>query len=162
MHMLLSCSNVILSLVKHSIVLTIPSNGQIVIVSNVGMTVFFNSSSLSNITNAFPIALLGGWHHEQQRHRRQVHLRERVWGWKLRCSAHRPRYSVDGQSRARHQQLTVLHHPEESRTPGLQTRGFRLGSGWHGCGATDGGAGHEGRHAHKEAGRHRLWTAVAC
>lgn len=107
------------------------------------------------------IVVSGWWHHEERRHWRQVHLRRQVWGWELWYTAHRPGHPVNGKSWARHQQLAVLHHPEESWTPGLQTRGFWLGPGWHGCGAADGRVRLKGRQYHQEDYHHRLWTTVA-
>lgn len=115
---------------------------------------------LREVTNKLPAALSGWWHHQQRWHRRQINLRPQVWGRELRCSAHGPRNSVDGQPRTRHQPLAVLHNPEESRTPRLQTCGLWKGSGRNGCGGTDGRAGHKGRYTLKETCHHGLRAAL--
>lgn len=101
----------------------------------------FPRSRIAASLTFFPLPVPGGWHHKQQRHWRKVHLWELVWGRELWRSPHGSRDPVDGESRTRHQQLPVLYNPEKSRTPGLQTRGVRLGSRRHGCGAADGRAG---------------------
>ena len=74
----------------------------------------------------------GWWLHSRKWHWWRVHLWCQVCRWELHSEAHRPRHSVHGQRRPKHQRLPVLPVHREDSVVGWQARGLWISHRWHG------------------------------
>ena len=72
----------------------------------------------------------GWWLHSRKWHWWRVHLWCQVCRWELHSEAHRPRHSVHGQRRPKHQRLPILPVHREDPVAGWQARCFRQRDAW--------------------------------